>query len=333
MNRLPAEWECAGAVMMAWPHAATDWAGMLPEVHQCYLSMMEAIAPRVKRLLLLAPEPCELPPLPQGVRVVRVPTNDTWTRDYGPITIQDDNCLKICDFKFNGWGLKFAADKDNMVNSRVFPALVDHREFVLEGGSIESDGRGTILTTSRCLLSPNRNGSVTRRHIARLFNRWLGSRKLLWLNHGGLAGDDTDGHVDTLARLCPDGRVLYVKCDDPGDEHYDDLQAMESELKAMKNVDGERFKLVPLPLPRPIYDPDGERLPATYANYLVLEHAVIMPTYGQPDLDELAREHIQRVFVDYEVVGVDCRALIRQHGSLHCATMQLPVEFAEKVED
>ncbi len=329
MNRLPAEWECAGAVMMAWPHENTDWAGMLAEVQRCYLALLEAIVPRVKALLLVAPEESELPPLPDGVRVVRVSTNDTWTRDYGPITAESDNGLALNDFKFNGWGLKFAADKDNMVNSRVFPELVDHREFVLEGGSIESDGRGTILTTSRCLLSPNRNGTVTRRHIARLFNRWLGSRKLLWLNHGGLAGDDTDGHVDTLARLCPEGQVLYVKCDDLEDEHYEDLKAMEAELKAMRNVDGKRFKLVPLPLPRPIYDPDGERLPATYANYLVLEKALIMPTYGQPDLDQQAREQIQRVFVDYEVIGVDCRALIRQHGSLHCATMQLPAKFVE----
>ncbi|MBQ9191152.1 MAG: agmatine deiminase family protein [Bacteroidaceae bacterium] len=210
---------------------------------------------------------------------------------------------------------------------------VPHLDFVFEGGSIESDGRGTLLTTSQCLLSPQRNPGLTRQEIEQRLLQYFRARRVLWLDHGYLAGDDTDSHIDTLARLAPSDTILYVQCTDPSDEHYEALQAMEAQLRtfcvlgaAGSEGEAEHYRLLPLPMPSPIYDPDdGHRLPATYANFLILNSAVLLPTYGQPANDELARRQLQRAFPRHDIVPVDCRILIRQHGSLHCSTMQYPV--------
>ena len=238
---------------------------------------------------------------------------------------------QLLDFCFNGWGKKFAADQDNRINGKLMEQGVfngtytDHLDFVLEGGSIESDGHGTLLTTSECLLSANRNDRLNRADIEERLKAFLHVERILWLDHGYLSGDDTDSHIDTLARFCPDQTIAYVKCEDRKDEHYEALARMEEQLRTFRTLQGTPYRLVALPMPEAIFDEDGQRLPATYANFLVVNGAVLMPTYHQPALDEQARKALQKAFPQHEVVGIDCRPLIRQHGSLHCCTMQFPV--------
>lgn len=339
--RLPAEWEPCRAILVAWPHKDTDWAYMLDEVERCYDNMAVAIS-RFARLIVVAADAAYVRERlvcagvsEAALTVVEIKTNDTWTRDYGPISTvlehAESRTVVLNDFCFNGWGLKFAADRDNLVTRRlVFDDVLGHDSryrnelsFVLEGGSIDSDGNGTLLTTSRCLLSPNRNGALTRREINQYLKKALGLTKIHWLEHGALEGDDTDSHIDTLARLAPHDTIIYTGCENPADLHYDELAGMRAELRSLRTADGRPYNMVELPLPAPIYDEEGERLPATYANYLVVNGGVLVPAYGQPKTDTLATLLIASVYPDREVVQVDCRALIRQHGSLHCATMQI----------
>ena len=331
---LPAEWALQSGVQLTWPHAATDWAYMLAEVEQCFTCIAREIAAR-ERLLIVTPEPEAVRRQIEGevdmcnVRFAICPTNDTWARDHGAITLLDTDGATLMDFTFNGWGLKFAADKDNLVTRCLVKQGVlkgryaNHLGFVLEGGSIESDGRGTLLTTSECLLSPNRNAQMNRADIEQYLCSAFHLRRVLWLDHGYLAGDDTDSHIDTLARFCPDDTIAYVQCTDSTDEHYQALGQMEQQLQTFRTLEGKPYRLLPLPLPEAIVV-DGERLPATYANFLVLNGAVLYPTYNQPLGDARAREVLQAAFPGRDVVGIDCRALIRQHGSLHCVTMQYP---------
>lgn len=334
--RFPAEWEPVEAVLVAWPHKYTDWAPMLDEVRRTYGNIISRISRYVKVIVVgpVAPDKKYLSEdtVPQNIIYVKLPTNDTWTRDYGPITIDVDGLYALVDYQFNGWGLKFAADRDNLVTSRLCDAgvlnapRVNRLSFTLEGGSIESDGRGLLLTTADCLMSPNRNGGMSRGEIEDILKRDLGLHTVLWIEHGALAGDDTDGHIDTLVRIVPPGdTLLFVGCDDPDDEHYESLQAMFDDLKALRRPDGMPFNLIELPLPDAIYDPDdGTRLPATYANFLILNQVVLVPVYMQPDKDMHALRVIQAAMPDHKIIPIDCRSLIRQHGSLHCATMQLP---------
>lgn len=322
--RLPAEWEPQSGVMLTWPHANTDWAPMLSEVRKTYDEMSYEI--RRREALLL----------------VGAPSNDTWARDHGFISLtpnpshvgEGNNYSQtgeniLLDFCFNGWGEKFPADLDNAINRRLYDEgsvkgeYVDHLDFVLEGGSIESDGKGTIFTTSCCLLAPHRNQPLTREQIEERLKECLYADRVLWIDHGHLTGDDTDGHIDTLVRIAPDDTLLYIGCDDPKDEQYEELRLMEEQLRTFRTTDGKSYRLKRLPLPRPIYD-NGERLPATYANFLVINGAVLCPTYAQPDLDAEALRIIGEAFPDREIVGIDCRSLIKQHGSLHCCTMQFP---------
>lgn len=339
--RFPAEWEPCRAVMIAWPHAATDWVYMLDEVEQCYQNLAQAIV-EFADLIVVTPEPAHVEAMLRAkigdlsrVSIAVTDTNDTWTRDYGPIsTISEDgdkDLVVLNDFCFNGWGLKFAADLDNLVTRKLIFNEILGREaryrnelsFVLEGGSIESDGKGTLLTTRRCLLSPNRNGGLTRHEISRHLKDVLGVTKIHWLDHGALEGDDTDSHIDTLARLAPDDTIIYTGCENPADTHYAELSAMRDEIRALRTAEGRPFNLIELPLPAAIHDEDGQRLPATYANYLVVNGGVLVPSYGQPKTDRLASLMIGSAYPGKKVVQVDCRALIRQHGSLHCATMQI----------
>ena len=249
-RRMPAEWEPSGAVLIAWPHAGTDWAYMLDDVTRCYCDIARAITDSGSILIVVAPD-ISIPKKyladidRSRILFCQVATNDTWARDFGPITVVDgDNGIRLVDYCFNGWGLKFAACLDNLITSKlsragVFRAPLDNRlGFVLEGGSIESDGRGTILTTSECLLSHNRNGDLSRRQIEDYLRDSLGADRILWVDHGYLAGDDTDSHIDTLARLAPDDTILYVKCDNPADEHYAALSQMEQGLIALRTRDG-----------------------------------------------------------------------------------------------
>ena len=315
-DRFRAEWEPHGSVMLAWPHSATDWNYMLQEVQECYRAIIDALLMVGERVILLAPKD-EAPNLSlPGLQIIHIDTNDTWIRDYGPLTLASGSLL---DFRFNAWGQKFASNFDNqttrtLAEQNVITAPVEcHKDFVFEGGSIESDGCGTLLTTSCCLLAPNRNEPMTREEITRQVLTRLHARKLLWLDCEPLPGDDTDGHIDTIARLAPGNTIVYT------------IESHREQLQQMTNADSRPFNLVRLPMPDPISDPDdGSPLPATYANYLVTEKAVLMPTYNQPDNDNNARRVLQSVFPDRQIIPVDCRALIRQHGSLHCATMQVP---------
>ncbi len=322
--RFPAEWEPQEGVQLTWPHELTDWAPMLQEITATYRQMAREIALR-ERLLVVAPRDvaCERHPFVCA-------TNDTWARDHGFISLVDDHGhRRLLDYRFNGWGEKFPADLDNAINRQLYDAgelqgdYADCLDFVLEGGSIESDGRGTVFTTTGCLLAPHRNQPLTRNEIEERLKRDLHAQRILWIDHGALTGDDTDGHIDTLVRICPDDTLLYVGCDHPDDEQYQELQLMEQQLTTFRTLDGRPYRLLKLPMPRPIYD-EGERLPATYANFLVVNGAVLCPTYNQPDLDGEALRLIGQAFPDREIVGIDCRSVIRQHGSLHCCTMQFP---------
>ena len=310
--RLPAEWESQSMVQLTWPHAKTDWAPMLDEITETYNEMAATIR-KYEDLL-----------------IVGEPNNDTWARDHGFITLVDDEGgAKLLDFCFNGWGEKFEAELDNAINRRIYDEgkvngeYVDCLDFVLEGGSIESDGEGTIFTTSCCLLAPHRNQPMAKAEIEERLKRDLCAKRVLWIDYGHLVGDDTDGHIDTLVRVAPNYTLLYIGCDDEADEQYDDLKKMEEQLKTFRTLDGEPYKLVKLPSPRPIFE-DGERLPATYANFLIINGAVLVPTYNQPDLDAEAMKLIGEVFPDRDIIGIDCRSVIKQHGSLHCCTMQYP---------
>lgn len=335
-RRMPAEWERHGAILLSWPHEGTDWNYMLPDVTECFVKIVEAIA-EDETVIIVAPD-VELPRrhlrhIDQS-RIIyfSVPTNDTWARDFGPITVEDGGMKCLCDFKFNGWGLKFAADKDNLITRHMTDAGLlrgqyeNHLGYVLEGGSVESDGNGTLLTTKECLLSLNRNGNLDQRLVEKYIGRVLGFNRFLWLGHGALAGDDTDSHIDTLARFAPNDTIIYVGCDDETDIHYDELKLMENELKTFTTVSGQPYNLISLPLPDPIYDEDGERLPATYANFLITPHSILMPVYNQPKKDFIASQIMKIAFPHHDIKCIDCRALIRQHGSLHCVTMQLPSE-------
>lgn len=333
--RMPAEWEPVSQVLLAWPHRDTDWAYMLDRVEACYIKLAEAIVPHAP-LVIITHEPARimqlLSHLPQSrITYAEYLTNDTWIRDFGPITTVDDSQhVLMNDFMFNGWGLKFRADRDNLATRHLMqdgllPGEYRNRlGFVLEGGSIESDGKGTIMTTSRCLMSPNRNGDLTREEIEQRLSDYLGARKVLWVNHGGVEGDDTDGHIDTLARFAPHDTIIYAAAPVGSFTDYDDLKAMAADIREFRTADGRPFNLIELPMPEKIIEPEsGEQLPATYANYLVVNDAVLVPTYNQPQNDRLAIQLIRAAYPDHEVVGVDCTTLICQHGSLHCATMQI----------
>ena len=331
--RLPAEWEEQAAILIAWPHDNTDWNYMLQEVEECYIKVAKAIACD-EDLIIVTPQVSAVKSkladvLDDNIHVFQVSTNDTWARDFGPISVIENGASVLYDFMFNAWGLKFPANYDNLITSSLHKLgafktkLHNKLNFVLEGGSIESDGNGTLLTTTECLLSPNRNGEFTKGEIENYLISQFGLKKIIWLNHGFLSGDDTDSHIDTLARICPHNIIAYVGCDDVQDEHYKELKLMEEELKAATNAQGEPFNLVKLPFPAPIYDENGIRLPATYANFLITNNQVLVPTYGQPDNDVLALRLINQIFPDRKITGIDCRPLIKQHGSLHCITMQL----------
>lgn len=301
-----AEWEPQSAVQLTWPHKDTDWAPILPEITAVYEEIKREIESRETVIV-----------------VDDIPHNDTWARDHGFITVEENGQLILLDFKFNGWGEKFAAELDNDINRQLYEQQLvkgiyeSHLDFVLEGGSIESDGKGTIFTTTCCLMAPHRNQPLTQQKIDQQLKEWLGAERIVWINHGSLIGDDTDGHIDTLVRIAPNDTLLYIGADD----EHPDLLLMEQELQQLRTIDGHPYRLLRLPMPRPIYD-DGERLPATYANYLVINGAVLVPTYNQPDLDQEAISTIGKAFPDREIIGIDCRAVIRQHGSLHCCTMQ-----------
>lgn len=339
---LPAEWAPQWGVQLTWPHEGTDWLPTLGEITETYVDMAVEIARR-ERLIIVAPDPKVAiaaikkavsgePKVLENIVTLACDTNDTWARDHGFVTLLSQKGEKLLlDFRFNGWGEKFAAEKDNAINRKLYDAgVVNGRyesqlDFVLEGGSIESDGKGTIFTTTKCLTAPHRNQPLDKNGIEQRLKQALRTQRIVWIDYGELTGDDTDGHIDTLVRLAPDDTLLYVGCgDDPTDEQYEELRLMEQQLEELRTADGKPYRLLQLPMPSPIVR-DGERLPATYANFLVINGAVLCPTYGQDAADKEALETIAKAFPDRETIGIDCRSIIVQHGSLHCCTMQIPL--------
>ena len=332
----PAEWHRQEMVQLTWPHENTDWSYMLDEVEACFVELAKAISAREK-LLVVAPDTEKVynrlrasNATMGNITMFRCETNDTWARDHAFITLLGDNVPHYVDFCFNGWGRKFEASLDNAINGKLYDAGIvkgeyeDCTSFVLEGGSIESDGKGTVLTTSQCLMAPHRNQPMNQDEVEACLKKMLHVERVLWLDHGNLIGDDTDGHVDTIARLAPNNTIVYMQCTDTADEQYADLKAMEEQIAALRTAEGEPYRMLPLPSPAPIFDEEGERLPATYANFLIINGSVLYPTYAQPENDKLAADVLAKAFPNYEIVGIDCRALIKQHGSLHCVTMQYP---------
>ena len=334
-RRLPAEWEPQSLVQFTFPHPKSDWGADWTAACECFIRIIEAVL-EFQPVLLIAYSIEEVSSYFPGqfnfpLHIVEFPSNDSWARDHGPITIMEDGKAVLLDFGFNGWGLKFPAYLDNQLTAnmhdmglfvntpRRIPGLI------LEGGSIESDGQGTILTTSQCLLSPNRNPHLDKDQLEKKLGAVLGVDRFIWLQYGHLIGDDTDAHIDTLARFCDPSTIAYVQCDDPTETHYSSLRKMEEELQLLKTKKGNYYRLIPLPLPDPVFATDDHRLPATYANFLILNGAVLVPTYGQSK-DKQALKVLRGVFPDRKVIGIDCKALIQQHGSLHCVSMQYPAE-------
>ena len=331
---LPAEWAEQSGVMLTWPHEETDWVEMLDEVEVCFIAIAKAISENEK-LLIICRNSTKLCKKLVDCRIENIifaefPSNDTWARDHGAITVMINRKPVLYDFGFNGWGLKFAANLDNELTSRLFrnDFFQNHVEYknmqhlILEGGSFESDGEGTLLTTRNCLLSVNRNGYLTEKQIEKELMAIFGLFRVLWLSSGYLAGDDTDSHVDTLARFCSPEIIAYVKSDNPDDEHYKALSLMEEELMTFKTLRNLPYQLVPLPMADPVYD-NNFRLPATYANFLIINNAVLVPTYNSCK-DHVAMQQLKKAFPDRQIIGINCLPLIKQHGSLHCVTMQFP---------
>ncbi len=340
---LPPEWAEQDALLLTWPHEDTDWKPYLDDINKTYVQLADAVT-RHEKLIVVTPCIHSVSELLaknlttgqlQKIVFHKCPTNDTWTRDHGFITLLTEKGeRRLLDFRFNGWGMKFASNKDNAINRNLYASnviqgeYVDYNDFVLEGGSIETDGNGTLFTTSCCLLAPNRNQPLSRSEIESVLKERLCVERVFWIDHGRLEGDDTDGHIDTLVRTAPNNTLLYIGCDDENDSHYTELKLMEEQLKAFRTVKGKPYRLLKLPMVNAIYD-GNDRLPATYANFVIINGAVIYPTYGQPDNDRKAREILEIAFPEREMIGIDSRTVIRQHGSLHCGTMQMPAAVAK----
>ena len=333
--RLPAEWEPQAAVLIAWPHAGTDWAERLDAVESTYVALAAAVTRFQALIIVVADEALQqhaVLKLQQAgadlkrIRFVQLPYDDTWLRDSGPITLRDGDRFQLTDFRFTGWGGKFGAEQDDalirgLVEAGVFGTAAHRRiDWALEGGGIESDGRGTILTTWRCLVQ--RHPEQSREAMSAILRESLHAERVLWLDYGYLEGDDTDAHIDTLARFAPGERIVFQACGDPTDAHHDELHRMGDELAALRTTDGKPYTLHPLPWAQPVID-EGRRLAASYANYLIVNGAVLVPAYGD-GADDVAARIIGEAHPGRTVVQVPCRPLIWQNGSLHCITMQLP---------
>ncbi|MEI7422726.1 MAG: agmatine deiminase family protein [Prolixibacteraceae bacterium] len=333
---LPPEWYPQSGIMMTWPHEKSDWIDLLSEVEDCFLLIAKEILKEEKLLLVCRDSSAVALNFEDSNRtnliLVKLHSNDTWARDHAAITLIENERPVLYDFQFNGWGMKFPAFLDNQITKKLFMmgtfqgtvSYENRMNFVLEGGSLESDGQGTLLTTERCLLSVNRNEHFSKSEVEEYLIQTFGLQRVLWLSSGYLAGDDTDSHVDTLARFCNEKTIAYVKCEDPSDEHYDQLKRMEEEICAFRRLDGSPYNLIALPMAEYVEDETGYRLPATYANFLIMNNKVLLPYYSTSK-DEIARDILQSAFPNREVIGIECSTLIKQHGSLHCVTMQFPV--------
>ncbi len=333
--RFPAEWEPQEAILVAWPHAGTDWAERLAEVEETYIALVQAVTRYQPAWICVADD--DLQTYAEArlrsarvdmskVRFVPFDYDDTWLRDSGPITLREGDGFRVLDFRFTAWGGKCEAGRDDRLvealdQQGLFGGAPRQRiDFALEGGGIETDGDGTLLTTWHCL--HERHPQASREELDARLRQWLAQDRVLWLDHGYLEGDDTDAHIDTLARFAPGDAIVFQACDDPADSHHAELQAMAADIAALRTADGRPYRLFPLPWARPIVD-NGRRLAASYANYLVINGAVLIPAYGDR-ADDAAAAVLALAYPGRDIVQVPCRPLIWQNGSLHCITMQLP---------
>lgn len=335
---LPPEWAHQSAVMLTWPRRDGDFGENLAAVEACFGEIAKAISDHEKLLVSchdgthLVGARKQLESAGVNMRQVHftiAPSDDIWVRDHGPLTVVCASGPQLLDFRFNGWGGKYDSTNDDALTETLFKESafgetpLERVELVLEGGAIEVDGSGSLMATRRAVLSASRNPGLSQQEIEKRLAEHLGIMQFLWLDHGGLAGDDTDGHIDTLARFCSRDTIAYVKCLDHNDKHYEELKNMEKELKAFRTITGEPFNLIALPLPAAKYNADGKRLPATYANFLIINEAVLVPIY-RDEFDADAITMLSIAFPDHKIIAIDCLPLITQYGSLHCATMQLP---------
>ncbi|EAK0979408.1 agmatine deiminase family protein [Campylobacter lari] len=316
MRKSIAEWQKQELLLLSLPHENSDWKPYLEEILQSYEEFVKAVA-NFQKVLLIAPSEKDFQRFKhiKNVDFFKCDTNDTWIRDFGVIDVCEDDKLIGLDFIFNAWGDKFQSTLDNAVNSKLFAQKLSGKlekiDLILEGGSIDFNGQGVMLTTSACLLNENRNSHLNKEQIEAKLKEIFGLKQIIWLNHGYIKGDDTDHHIDTLARFINEKTIAYCVCKDENDEHYAPLKAMEEELKKTG------FDLLELPLPKPLYF-EGKRLGATYANFVFVNGGLIVPTYNDAN-DVLVLENLQKACKDRKVVGVDARVFLRQNGSLHCS--------------
>lgn len=324
------EWAPQEAVILAWPDSDTDWAPYLEAVQQVYIKIIQILSTNQTGVILLVRQnqisTC-LAKLPKHLQVLLLEAdyNDTWLRDYGFLTCQKADGPCPIEFNFNGWGKKFRADRDDKINRQVLASLckkpIEHIDVVLEGGAIEINDLGTILSTQLCLTNPSRNGSLSLNQYREIFAQSLGAKETIVFKHGHLEGDDTDGHIDTLVRFTPNqGLVIQSAFNCPQDRHYVGLNQLVIECKSHL----PSHTIFELPLPN-VYNQQGDRLPASYANFLISNGTVLAPIYQQPE-DALALSVLEKAFCNYEVIPIDCLPLVQQYGSLHCISMQVPVD-------
>ncbi|MCG8317077.1 MAG: agmatine deiminase family protein [Pseudomonadales bacterium] len=329
-----AEWSRQEAVLLAWPHPDTDWHPWLADIEASYHDLVAAIAPYATPLILCKDNPHQNliqsrlgEALSNQVVFHVCPYNDTWCRDYGPISVGNQRTEHLLSFRFTGWGNKYQASDDNLVNKHLehahaWAVPVVEINLDLEGGAIETDGAGTLLTTEACLLANNRNRSMNKSAIDKALQQHLGVDRVLWLRNGYLQGDDTDSHVDNLVRFANRNTLVYADCNNQKDPHFEALKAMEAELKCFTTRDGTAYQCIPLAIPEAIYEGDT-RLPASYVNFLILNEAIIFPIFNC-EADESALSNIQKAFPQHRIVPINGRNFIKQYGGPHCATMQLP---------
>ena len=328
MRRLIAEFEEQSFTQIIFPHAATDWNAYLREAEECFVNIITTVARFQKCLVICDDIEAVQQHFPEHKNLIFVhyTTDDTWARDCSALCVSDDETTKLLNFTFNGWGEKFIADKDNALShalAKCYANEVKDIDFVLEGGAVESNGRDTLLTTTECMLNPNRNPKYNNIQITQKLKSYFGAAHILYLNHGYLAGDDTDSHIDTLARFINENTIMYVSCENRDDEHFHQLQLMQEELQMIADERG--LKLIALPLPDALYF-ERERLPATYANFLFVNGAVLVPTYNVTQ-DKAALAIFKKTFPNREIIGIDSSVLIRQHGSLHCVSMNFAADI------
>ncbi|MDM7859015.1 agmatine deiminase family protein [Alteromonas sp. ASW11-36] len=327
-TRLLPEWHPAEAIVLAWPAAHTDWAPWLDDAQNTYVNLITAINNAGAGVLLLCRHQdisAVKQRIPADARVLLIPAqyNDTWARDYAFLTCSDGQKHYPVEFVFNGWGQKFDASLDNQVNQTYLANLCREKltsiDCVCEGGALEIDAAGHLLSTTLCLTNPLRNGELSKADYATLFIDSLGVSKTTLLDEGHLEGDDTDGHIDTLARFTPtNGLVVQSAYNRPEDSHFAGLSALVEECRKCL----PEHEIFELPLPA-MFNTDQERLPASYANFLICNDTVLCPVYGQPE-DDIAIAIITSAYPRYQIVAVDCAVLVQQFGSLHCVTMQIP---------